>query len=242
MDRLERSGVTRLILVRHGETEAGAQGRCVGRLDVMLSDLGRSQARGLVEALRELGPSAVYASPSRRAVDTAAPTAAACGLSVHTMEELCEVSFGALEGLAFEEVEARFPEAWGEWMSSPATVRFPGGESLAHVQARVRRARAVLLSRHAGQTVAAFSHAGPMRALLGDALVLREDQLFELRIPHAAPIVLEWPPGRGGLPGGTVPKQPDAPKPWVLVARGPKRPCPGYGCALSRVPRRRGAR
>lgn len=185
---------TRLILVRHGETEEAARGRCVGRLDVGLSERGRLQADALARRLQAAGLAAVYASTSRRALDTARPTAEACGLALQPMEELCEVSFGALEGLTFEEVEPRFPEAWRDWMESPATVRFPGGESLSDVQARVRRARDSLRERHAGETVAAFSHGGPIRALLGDALGLRDRSLFGLPVPLGSAAVLEWSP------------------------------------------------
>jgi alpha-ribazole phosphatase/probable phosphoglycerate mutase len=191
-------GVTRLILVRHGETEEAARGRCVGRLDVGLSDRGRRQAAELAVRLREAGLAAIYASTSRRALDTAAPTAAACGLEVRQLEELCEVSFGALEGLPFEEVEARFPRSWRAWMTSPVTVCFPGGESLASVQERARRAREALISRHAAETVVAFSHGGPLRALLGDALGLPDPEVFGIAVPHGSAVVLEWTPGSKG--------------------------------------------
>jgi broad specificity phosphatase PhoE len=194
------AGVTRLILARHGAPEGSVRGRCVGRLDVGLSDEGRQQAEALAQPLRALAPAAIYASSSRRAIESAGPTASACGLEVRLEEDLCEVSFGALEGLSFEEVEARFPGAWREWMSSPATVCFPGGESLAHVQARACRARTTLLSRHAGETVLAFTHGGPIRALLGAALSLPDRDLFGLDVPHGSVVVLEWP-GRAAGPG-----------------------------------------
>lgn len=198
MDRPSSPRPTRLILVRHGETEEAARGRCVGRLDVGLSERGRLQADALAHRFRAAGLTAVYASTSRRALDTARPTAETCGLALEPIEELCEVSFGALEGLTFDEVASRFPEVWQDWMERPAAVRFPGGESLADVQARVRRARDSLRTRHAGETVVAFAHGGPIRALLGDALGLSDQDLFGLAVPQGSAVALEWLPGSEG--------------------------------------------
>lgn len=198
MDRPSPPRPTRLILVRHGETEEAARGRCVGRLDAGLSERGRLQAGALASQFRTAGLAAVYSSTSRRAVDTARPTAEACGLALQPLEELCEVDFGALEGLTFDEVEARFPETWRDWMESPATVHFPDGESLALVRDRARRACARIALRHAGLAVVAFSHGGPIRALVGEALGAKEAEVFGLAVLHGSASVLEWMPGSDG--------------------------------------------
>jgi broad specificity phosphatase PhoE len=191
----DADGGTRVILVRHGETEPSARGRCVGRLDVGLSDLGRAQAEALAQPLRALDPAAIYASSARRAIESAGPTASVCGLEVQQEADLCEVAFGALEGLTFEQVEARFPDVWREWMTSPATVCFPGGESLAHVQARANGVLAAIVSRHAGQTALVFTHGGPIRTLLGGALSLPDRDLFGLDVAHGSTVTLAWPAG-----------------------------------------------
>ncbi|HET9552085.1 MAG TPA: histidine phosphatase family protein, partial [Anaeromyxobacteraceae bacterium] len=145
---------------------------------------GRRLAEGLVEPLRAERPVALYASTSRRAIETAAPIARALGLPLALEPALCEVDFGRLEGLGFDAIERDFPEAWRAWMERPAEVRFPGGESLADVAARTERASARIAARHPGAAVVVVSHGGPIRA----AVTLSRGRVlaaaFELEVAH----------------------------------------------------------
>jgi broad specificity phosphatase PhoE len=174
----------RLLLVRHAEVEAGARGRAIGRTDVALSGEGRRLAEGLVERLRPERPAALHASPSRRAVETAAPLARALGLELTLEPALREVDFGLLDGLAYEAIERDFPETWRDWMERPAEVRFPGGESLADVAARTERALLAIAARHPGATVVVVSHGGPIRAALALAAGRPLAAAFELEVGH----------------------------------------------------------
>lgn len=175
-----QGGATRLVLVRHAETEASARGRCYGSLDVALSPAGRRQAAGLGEALRELPLAAVYASPLRRAFDTAAAVAGPQGLEAVACEGLRELDFGELEGRPYDRIQAERPELYRAWMEEPAAVRFPGGESLADLRARVLPAAAAITARHEGEAVALVAHGGVMRVLLADALGLADGAVFRL--------------------------------------------------------------
>ena len=133
----DQGEATRLVLVRHAQTDESARGRCYGRLDVQLSPRGLRQAQALADTLAGLPLAAVYSSPLVRALDTARPLAAARGLEPAVLEGLAELDFGEVEGLAYDEIEAERPELFHAWMDDPARVRFPGGESLADLRARV---------------------------------------------------------------------------------------------------------
>ena len=85
--------------LRHGETEANAAGTIAGSLDVELTNLGRDQARLAARALAHKPITAIYASPLRRARDTAQPIAEALGLPVTIVEEIAERNWGELEGM-----------------------------------------------------------------------------------------------------------------------------------------------
>ncbi len=90
---------TRLILVRHGQTEANREFRYIGVRDDALTEHGQAQARELAEALSMLPIAAIYSSPRQRAYHTASPIAARHGLTVKVMDALCEGDFGTWEGL-----------------------------------------------------------------------------------------------------------------------------------------------
>jgi broad specificity phosphatase PhoE len=183
---------TRVYLCRHGETESSAAGRFCGTLDVGLSPVGVEQARVLGAALAGSSPSAVYSSPLRRARETATLVAAACGLEVAEAQGLVEVDFGELDGLAYEEASASFPDVYRAWLESPAAVRFPGGESLDELRARASRALEEIVARHPDSSVAVISHAGPLRVLLADALMAPGETLFGIAVDHASWSLVEW--------------------------------------------------
>ena len=181
----------RLILVRHAEPSAADRARCCGRTDVELGDEGHARARRLAASLAREPIAAIYTSPLRRARATAAPLAEALGLEPQIADGLRELDFGELDGLGYDEIEARYPEVLG-WTSAPSAVRFPGGESVAELRERVLAATGELRQRHEGETVAVFSHAVAIRVVLADALGLPADALFRIAQGHGRASVVEW--------------------------------------------------
>jgi alpha-ribazole phosphatase len=184
-------GATRLVLLRHAEPDAAFRGRCHGRLDVGLSPEGKRQALAVGAALAEEPFAAVYTSPLTRALETAAPIAAAHGLEPVRDERLSELDFGELEGLSYEEIQAARPELFEAWMATPAAVRFPGGEAYADLRARVLAAVAEIRERDEGEAVAVVAHGGVVRAVLGDALGLEDAAVFRLGQAHGGLSIVE---------------------------------------------------
>ena len=188
-------GATRLVLVRHVAPCESVKGRVYGALDVPLSPEARSQAEQLAEALEGEDLAAVYASPLRRAVETAAPIAEKHGLTPQVHGDLREIDFGELEGERYEDLERRRPEllrSWMEWMEDPASVTFPGGESFAELRTRALAAAGEIRERHHGSSAAVVAHGGVTRAILAGSLDLREHALFRLDQPYGAVSVVDW--------------------------------------------------
>ena len=188
----ERGAATRLVLVRHAEADEAMRGRCYGSLDVPLSAAGVRQAARLGEALRDLDLAAVFASPLRRALDTARAIAAAQGLEPVTRAELRELSFGELEGVAYDEIAAGHPETYRLWMEEPAAVRFPGGETLAELRRRVVPALAGIRAGHDGEAVAVVAHGGVVRVALAEVLGTPDPALFRLDVAPGGVTVVDW--------------------------------------------------
>lgn len=184
----------RLLLVRHGEVEAWACGRVYGRLDPALSTEGLAQARAAAAAVSAERPSALVCSPSRRALETAAPIAAATGLVPEPDPRLREIEFGAFEGLTFAEAEARDPVTWREWMEHPGRVRFPGGECWEDVRSRALEVfEAIAAAPHAAP-VAVVTHGGVIRALLSEALALPAERTFRMEIAFGSLTIVRREP------------------------------------------------
>jgi probable phosphoglycerate mutase len=159
---------TRLILVRHGETEYTARKLYSGRGDAALTSRGLAQARAAAE---RVGPvAAVVTSPLSRCSRTAELIAeAAGGVPVRVEPDLVECDFGAWEGLSFAQVQEGWPDQMRAWLASPA-VAPPDGESFDEVALRVNRAVERLRAEYPGERVAVVSHVSPIKLILRDAL------------------------------------------------------------------------
>lgn len=189
-----RGGTTRLILVRHGEVEAGFRGRIYGRLEAPLSTEGRAQARAVAAAVAGERPVALYASPSLRTRESAAPIAAACALAPVVEPRLQELDFGELEGLTFAEAERRAPATWREWMERPGEVRFPGGETWQEIRSRAVGAAESIVAAHPNGSAVAVTHGGIIRALVAEALGIPADRVFRLEVGYSSLTVLRREP------------------------------------------------
>lgn len=182
------SGVgLRLVLIRHGEPEASAAGRCYGKLDVGLSAVGRRQMRLLAEKLEAAGIDAFYTSPRRRARESAEILSD----EMIVDRRFSEIDFGDLEGLTYEEAAEQYPHLYERWMREPTAVKFPGGESFDEMRRRVLEAASVVREVHLNRTVAIVSHGGVNRILLSDALGIEPRDIFHMDQSHAGVSVID---------------------------------------------------
>lgn len=124
-----------LVLIRHGETESNRSRRFAGWSDEHLTEEGRE---GVVRLAKSLGlrGGRLYASPVRRAVETAEILAAELSLPVHTVHDLHEIELGEWTGLTESEVAERWPSAYREWLERPDQLEIPGRERLEEVRER----------------------------------------------------------------------------------------------------------
>lgn len=154
------------LLIRHGENDYVKTGRLAGRAPgVHLNERGRKQAAELGEALRSAPITALYTSPLERAVETAAPIAAARGLEVITAPNLIETDIGAWQGAELKKL-SRLPE-WKLVQHAPSRFRFPGGESFAGQQARlVDEIERIAQAHQPEEIVALVFHADPIKLVV----------------------------------------------------------------------------
>lgn len=169
-----------MLFVRHAESADWARQVCHGTLDVPLSGGGVVQAGRISKHLEDATFDAVYTSPRSRAVATAATVASEHGLEPVIREDLAEIDFGAFEGRTFDEIAASHAVVYAQWMSEPASVRFPGGESFGDLRARVSSEIARIRREHEGGSVAVVTHGGVIRAVLADVMGLNDEAIFRI--------------------------------------------------------------
>jgi broad specificity phosphatase PhoE len=170
--------VTRIFLIRHGQTEWNRREIFRGRVDIPLSPVGIRQAEALARRLAGQPLSAIYCSPLSRAVATARHLP---GPPPQAADDLTDMSYGAWEGLSHDEVRSRFPDLYARWLEAPHRVRPPGGETLAEVRQRAVAALTQIAARHRETSVAVVSHRVVNKLLICAALGLGEGGFWRIR-------------------------------------------------------------
>ena len=192
-----RGGPTRLLLLRHGQTELSVQRRYSGRGNPELTEVGRSQAADAARYLAQKGGiAAVISFPLHRAHATATAAADALGLSVVIDENLTETDFGEWEGLTFPEAAKSHPDVHGRWLRDTGLAA-PGGESFDEVGQRVHRARDRIVAEYPGATVLVVSHVTPIKTLLRLALDAGPSILYRMHLDLASLSIAEFYPDNG---------------------------------------------
>lgn len=191
---------TRILAIRHGETEWNVGARLQGHLDIGLNGTGRQQAQRLARALaaRGEGIDAIYSSDLSRALDTARAVAVATGAPLDVRTALRERCFGDFQGHTYAELAQRLPEQAERWRRRDPHWAAPGGESLLAFQARVVQAVHALAAAHLGQHIALFTHGGVLDVLYRAATGLGLQDARTWQIGNAAINRLLWTP-EGGL-------------------------------------------
>lgn len=156
--------MTTVYFIRHGQSEANLTQTFAGHHDVPLTDLGHKQAVSTAQFLADVPLSAVYTSDLSRAYDTGCAVARLHGLTVTTCANLREIYAGDWEGKTYKELEATDP-AYRTWVHNVGNATCTGGESVAHLQERVRDAVAAIVAHHPDAEICIVSHGTPIRAL-----------------------------------------------------------------------------
>lgn len=181
--------MTKLYLIRHGQSLANQEGVFAGHYDVDLTDLGRAQAEKVADFFTKgfVPVDAIAASDLLRAYKTARPLSDRLGLPIEAREDLREIFAGAWENVSFSWIQEEYGEDYALWRMDPGYARCTEGESTEEVSRRVLAAVTEIAERYDGKTVVVATHATVIRALT--TLWLRGD-IHEMKevdwVPNAS--------------------------------------------------------
>lgn len=158
--------MTRLHLIRHGESNWNAEGRIQGQAESVLTDLGRQQAQQLGAELQALRIGRVFCSSSLRTRQTAAILFAEVADTITYLDELREINLTPWEGRLYREIEALHPELLHCFRNLPEQFKLEGAETFAELQARGLAALTAIVAACRGEEIAIVSHGALIRAVL----------------------------------------------------------------------------
>ena len=175
----------RLLLIRHGESALGSQGRYAGHFDTPLTPNGKRQVARLCPRFERHHVHEIYSSDLSRCRDTAEILAG--GREIFVTRKLRELDFGAWEGCTHDELIRSAPSRYGRWLAAPHSIHPPRGESLPHLIKRVHSFVRELVRRHQGKTLALVTHGGPIRVLLASDPA----EFWSVQVPPASMKLME---------------------------------------------------
>ena len=157
---------------------------------IELSDDGRRQADALADRLTGLQVAAVYASPIERTTQTAEAVAQRHGLDVLPLPGVIEADYGEWTGQSLADLAKT--DLWKVVQRMPSRASFPGGESLAAMQARMVLALDTLVLEHPGDLVVVVSHADPIKAAIAHYTGVHLDLFQRIVVSPASVTAFEF--------------------------------------------------
>jgi probable phosphoglycerate mutase len=188
--------VTRVILLRHGQTSWNVEGRYQGQLDSPLTPLGIAQAQSLARRLAGAKFTALYSSDLGRARQSAACISEASGREVHADPRLRERHLGIFQNLLKSDLKQKFPEEYRLFKSGGPDYAIPQGESARQAAERSNACLEKFARRHPGETIVVVAHGGTISALLRHALGVPLCTPRRFKRPNASWNVFLWDDGK----------------------------------------------
>jgi len=187
----------KLILVRHGESQWNLENRFTGWVDVPLSPKGEEEARIAGEHLKDFPVDKLYTSVLQRAINTAQIALTAAGKSDIPTERdqaLNERHYGDLQGLNKAETAVQYGDEQVKIWRRSYDVPPPNGESLKDTAARTLPYfnEKILPEIKAGKNVLVVAHGNSLRSIVMELDHLTREQVLELNIPTAVPLVYDF--------------------------------------------------
>lgn len=173
--------MTRIIMIRHGQSLANAQRRFAGHSDFDLSELGKKQAEAAAQYLcKKEKVDVIYASDLLRAHNTALPFSKVYSLPINDTEELREIFAGEWEGLTTDELFEIYGDDFRVWRGDFSKARCTGGESVAELYDRIVPSVMRLAEQNDGKCILLATHATPVRAIEANARGLGREGIGDI--------------------------------------------------------------
>jgi len=173
--------MTRVYVVRHGQTAWNLEEVFRGRMDIPLDETGKKEVHLAGEALKDETLHAIYSSPLSRSVETAENIAKFQDIPVTPLESIIDISYGEWEGVSLVEVRKKFPDLYDLWLKEPHNITFPGGESLEQVRVRTRNAIDDLLKKHENENIALVAHRAPNKIICCSLLGIDNSNFWRIQ-------------------------------------------------------------
>jgi broad specificity phosphatase PhoE len=169
---------TRIILIRHGETNWNVERCYLSRTDIDINDTGRMQVLQALDAIKEERVTKIYSSDRKRALNSSALLFT--DMAVEKSPQLREMDFGIFEGLRYDEIAVKHKDIYDRWINDPRKNTIPEGESFTAFETRVMGKIKEIVSANPGKSVAVVTHGGVVRLILSN--ILKPPRFWDIKM------------------------------------------------------------
>lgn len=182
--------MTKLILIRHGQTDFNIQKRYCGYSNPSLNEEGRRQVNLLKNTLCEMKADILYSSDLLRAMETAQILLP--DMSIQKNEKLREYNFGVFEGLTYDEIMKTHAGIFSEWIDDPSKRALPEGDSFISFSKRINDGLDSILLMNKQKIIVLVTHSGPIRLILSNILKYDADKFWKIKQDNAALNIINY--------------------------------------------------
>jgi broad specificity phosphatase PhoE len=188
--------MTKVYLVRHGQTAWNVGEIFRGRADIPLDETGKREVHLAGEALKAETIHAVYSSPLSRSMETAENIAKFHSIPVKPLDAIIDISYGEWEGLSLHQVQQKYPDLSSLWLREPHEVHFPKGETLDDVRLRTMSALDELVGQHVNENIVLVAHRVPNKVICCALLGLDNSHFWRIQQDTASTNLFTYKDGQ----------------------------------------------
>ena len=178
--------LTRLYLLRHGETDWNQKSIFQGQTDIDLNKRGREQAKKAAEITQKLEFDQIYSSDLKRAKNTALMISREKNSEIKESKQLREMNFGDWEGLSFAEIKKQYSDLASAWQQDPVHNYPPGGEKLSDFKFRIEAFFQKIIERYQGNKILVVTHGGVIKLYLTAVLSIKLENFWQFQIDNCS--------------------------------------------------------
>jgi probable phosphoglycerate mutase len=189
---IREENLTRVILIRHGQTVWNKGDRFRGQIDLDLDDVGLRQAEAIAYHVKHWPVSHLFSSPLKRARQTAQAVADIMSLDTKQVDGFNDINYGQWQGRTPSAMAVEHPDLYHLWRTQPDLVTFPEGEGLNQIRNRATSALEELLTRYPGKTIVIVSHKVVCKLIILHVLGLDSSHFWNVEQDNGAINILEF--------------------------------------------------
>ncbi|MGM0499214.1 alpha-ribazole phosphatase [Halanaerobium congolense] len=178
--------LTKLYLLRHGETDWNQKSIFQGQTDIDLNKNGKNDAQKAAEILQDIKLDQIYSSDLKRAKNTALMISQAKNLKIKENKQLREICFGDWEGLSFSEIKKQYPKQLASWQQDPLNYSPPAGEKLLDFKKRIVNFFTKMINKNKGDKILVVAHGGVIKVYLTAILSIDPQNFWQFQIDNGS--------------------------------------------------------